>query len=68
MHALLCSLPLFLVAPPQPVDRHGDALPQGALQRLGTLRWLHDGDVKAVACSADGKLVVSAGSDRMLRL
>lgn len=68
MHAILCALPLFLVPPPEPVDRHGDALPKGALQRLGTLRWRHDGNVMAVACSADGKLLVSAGTDRTIRL
>src|SRR5947209_1277253 len=37
------------------VDRHGDPLPLGAVSRLGTIRWRHEGDAGALAFSADGK-------------
>ena len=50
-------------APKQAVrtDLHGDPLPDGAVARLGTLRWNMDGEVEALAFSPDGK-TVSAGT------
>lgn len=67
MHNLLCSLALLPILP-APVDQRGDVLPHGALQRLGSVRWRHDGAVTAIACSQDGTLVATAGNDGSLRL
>jgi RNA polymerase sigma factor (sigma-70 family) len=49
-------------------DRAGDPLPPLALARLGTTRLTHGDSVAAVAISADGKTVASAGYDYTLRL
>jgi WD40 repeat protein len=49
-------------------DLHGDALPQGALARLGTLRWRHADTVSFAAFLPDGKAVLTAGLDNTIRL
>ena len=49
-------------------DAHGDALPQGALARLGTQRWRHASAVTFVAFLPDGKAVLTGGLDNTLRL
>jgi WD40 repeat protein len=49
-------------------DRNGDELPQGALARLGTLRWRHAGAVNFVAFLPDGKAVLTGGLEGTLRL
>src|SRR4051794_27792267 len=49
-------------------DRHGDALPEHALVRLGTTFLRHGYSVNVLALSADGKLLASAGSDHSVRL
>jgi RNA polymerase sigma factor (sigma-70 family) len=56
--------------PPAPVgprppraDRHGDPLPAGALQRLGTARLRHAGAGGLVAFLADGQTLLSVGQD-----
>jgi WD40 repeat protein len=49
-------------------DPQGDALPAGALARLGTTRLRHDGDVRFVFFGADGKSLLTAGQDGTLRL
>jgi WD40 repeat protein len=44
-----------------------DALPPGALARLGDYRFWHGGEPTPVAVSADGKLIASAGKGARMR-
>jgi WD40 repeat protein len=50
--------------PPPP----GEALPAGAVARLGGTRLKHAGEVECLAFSADGKALASTGHDGILRL
>jgi WD40 repeat protein len=49
------------------VDAFGDPLPEGALLRLGTLRFRQPAVVTYLAYRSDGKALVSVGSDDALR-
>src|SRR5262249_377493 len=42
-------------------DLHGDSLPEGAVARLGTLRFNHGDGLNALHFSPDGKTIVSEG-------
>lgn len=51
-----------------PADQYGDPLPQGALARMGTLRWRHGGSVYFVGFTAEGKQLVTASADGLFRV
>ncbi|HZY85561.1 MAG TPA: sigma-70 family RNA polymerase sigma factor, partial [Gemmataceae bacterium] len=48
-------------------DRYGDPLPEGALARLGTVRFRHEWFVSCTALAPDGR-TVAAGGNRTIRL
>lgn len=55
-------------ASPPRTDARGDPLPEGAIARLGTLRWHHEGCAESVAFSSDGKLVATSTRDGSISL
>jgi WD40 repeat protein len=61
--AALLTVPAPVAAQPPRVDAHGDALPPGALARLGTVRFRHDAPVQSVRFSPDGRTVLGSSAD-----
>jgi WD40 repeat protein len=53
--------PLRADDPPARADRLGDALPEGAITRLGTSRLWHGRALASLAVSPDGKLAATGG-------
>src|SRR5262249_39121610 len=50
------------------LDQQGDPLPQGALLRLGNIRFRAEGYVSSVAFSPNGQLVAAADSEGLVYL
>lgn len=47
------------------LDAHGFPLPDGAIARLGDLHFAQPEEIRAIAMSADGKVIVTAGDERV---
>lgn len=53
---------------PLQVDWNGDDLPVGAIARIGTVRLRHAGQIVKLLFTSDGKSLISAGGEPLIRL
>lgn len=65
---LACQPRLLADPPARATDRAGDALPDGALARLGTTRWGCPATIQQLAFAPDGKTLAVGCEDRTVRL
>jgi len=49
------------------VDLYGDPLPEGAIARMGSMRLRHGSGIFQAAFRNDGKVLMSAGGDGLVR-
>jgi WD40 repeat protein len=54
--------------PAAATDQSGDPVPAGALTRLGTQRWRHNGSVHYLGFAAQGKELLTVGEDAIFRV
>ncbi|MCZ6601965.1 MAG: hypothetical protein O6952_03040, partial [Planctomycetota bacterium] len=52
--------------PRERTDRHGDPLPEGAITRLGTLRFRSESICDSVSYSSDGEFIVTDGPNNSI--
>jgi WD40 repeat protein len=65
--AALAALAPAAAAQAKPrLDPAGDPLPEGALARLGSVRFRHDSHITCLSFSPDGKTVVTGGNSKAL--
>jgi WD40 repeat protein len=62
------ALPAAAAPPPGRTDLLGDPLPDGALVRVGTVRFRHAATIITVAYAPDGKSVATGGRDGTVRV
>jgi WD40 repeat protein len=59
---------LHAQAPRVPVDELGDALPAGAIGRIGSVRLQHGHTIRHLAFAPDGKTLASSSHDKTIRV
>src|SRR6185369_13821400 len=60
LHCLVLSSALTLAQQPAPAVNTDDPLPTHALARFGTSRWRMPDEIRSIAWSADGKVLVAS--------
>src|SRR5512134_2579592 len=63
---IACAASLSQTAPPPVTDSAGDALPPGAVLRLGSQRFRHPDNVVDLALSPDEQTIVTIGREELI--